>query len=57
MKNEIFLRILWAFSGSLQASNYQPWVSAIPAAFLLIDYCSTRHSRSLVFLQLWIALT
>jgi len=34
-----------------------PLVSAIPAAYLLIDCCTTRHSRSLVFWQLWTALT
>ena len=30
--------------------NYcQPLVSAIPAAYILLDYYSTRHSRSLIF--------
>ena len=40
-----------------QVWNCQPWVFVIPAAYLLIDCYSTRHSRSLVFLQLWTALT
>jgi len=54
IKNENSLRrLLYAhaqFLCSLQVSNCQPWVSAIPAAYLLIDCYSTRYLRSLVFL-------
>ena len=55
-----FSCVLYAHSQflcKLQVSNCQPWVSAIPAAKLLIDCYSIRHSRSLVFLQLLTALT
>ena len=51
IKKRVFLRTLYAFS--IQVSNCQPWVSAIPAAYLLCSICcSTRQSRSLTFLQL-----
>ena len=45
------------FLCNLKVSNCQPWLSVIPAACLLIDCYATRHSRNLVFLQLWTALT
>jgi len=45
------------FVCSLQDSNCQTWVFAIPVAHLLINCYSTRHSSSLVFLQLCTVLT
>jgi len=44
------------FLCNFQISNCQPWVSAIPAPYLLVDCYSKRHSRSLVFFQLLTAL-
>ena len=59
IKNK-FSCVLYAdsqFLCSLQVSSCQLWVSAKPAAYLLIDCYSTWHSRSLALLQLWTALT